>query len=288
MPATVTNMEDLELRAARDEVHVRLGKCLVQIQAFEYMLKRLLAVRSFGGVIDKLEKQLVVRHEDYKTNTLGTLVKELLLVFALPEGKEPPPIKEGLNCDKPQFYFSMSMQFSEEELADISQSLGNLVAYRNNVVHHLLELHPLRTTEGCQQAVRYLEDFAALIAKHRKQLEEWADVHDEMKKQMSEFMRTPAYLKFVVDGILPDGRVDWMGSGIARALRDAASRLSAGDWTRLEDAIEWLEANHPRQIPSRYGCKTYRQAINRSLAFDVKKQATEDGRIAFFFKPKTY
>lgn len=279
-------MEDIELRAAQDDVHLRLGKCLVQIQAVEYMLKRLLAVRSFGGAIDTLEKQLATRHEDYKTNTLGTLVKELLMVFALPQGKEPPPAKEDPNCDKPQFYFRRSMQFPEEKLADISQSLGNLVALRNNVVHHLLELHPLRTIEGCQQAVRYLEGFASLTAHHRKQLEEWAEVHDKATLMMSEFMQSPAYMDMVLDGILPDGTVDWAGSGIARGLRDATTALSAGQWTRLEDAIAWLVANHPRQTPSRYGCKTYRQAISRSQAFEVEKRAIADGRTAVFFKPK--
>ncbi len=279
-------MDGDELRTAQDDVHLRLGKCLVQIQAVEYMLKRLLAVRSFGGAIDTLEKQLATRHEDYKTNTLGTLVKELLMVFALPEGKEPPPAKEDPNCDKIQVHFSMSMQFPEDRLADISQSLGNLVALRNNVVHHLLELHPLRTIEGCQQAVRYLEDFAALTAHHRKQLEEWADVHDKAKLTMSEFMQTPAYLDMVIDGIFPDGTVDWAGSGIARGLREAATALSAGDWTRLEDAVAWLRVNQPRHIPSRYGCRTYRQAISRSRAFDVERRATADGCTAVFFKPK--
>ena len=208
------------------------------------------------------------------------------MVFALPVGKEPPPAKEDPNCDKPQLHFSMSMQIPEEKLADISQSLGNLVAYRNNVVHHLLELHPLRTVEGCNQAVRYLEDFAALTTHHRKQLEEWAEVHDKAKKTMSEFMQSPAYADMLIDGIFPDGTVDWAGSGIARGLREAATALSAGDWTRLDDAIAWLNENQPDQIPSRYGCKTYRQAINRSQSFDVKKQATAAGSTDFFFKPK--
>lgn len=278
-------MDNIELRAAQDDVHLRLGKCLVQIQAVEYMLKRLLAVRSFGGAIDTLEKQLATRHEDYKTNTLGTLVKELLMVFALPEGKEPPPAKEDPHCNKPQLHFSMSMQFPEEKLADISQSLGTLVALRNNVVHHLLELHPLRTTEGCQQAVRYLEDFAALTAHHRKQLEEWAEVHDKAKQTMSEFMQSPAYMDMLLDGIFPDGTIDWTSSGIARGLRKAATALSSDDWTRLEDAIAWLKENQPSQIPSRYGCKTFRQAISRSQAFDVKKQATADGNTVVYFKP---
>jgi hypothetical protein len=276
----------IELRTAQDDVHLRLGKCLVQIQAVEYILKRLLAVRSFGGAIDTLEMQLATRHEDYKTNTLGTLVKELLMVFALPRGKEPPSAKEDPNCDKIQLHFSMSMQFAEEELADISQSLGNLVALRNKVVHHLLELHPLRTIEGCQQAVRFLEDFAALTAHHRKQLEEWAEVHDKAKLAMSEFMQTPAYRDMLIDGIFPDGTVDWAGSGIVRGLREAATALSAGDWTRLEDAVGWLRVNQPGQIPSRYGCKNYRQAISRSQAFEVEKRAVADGRTAVFLKPK--
>ncbi len=150
-------MEDNELYAAQEDVQLRLGKCLIQIQVVECMLKRLLAVRSFGGAVDTLEKQLAARHLDYKTNTLGTLVKVLLLDFALPVGKEPPPAEEDPNCDKPQFHFRMTMQFPEENLADISQSLGNLVAYRNNVVHHLLELHPLSTAESCHEAVDYLE-----------------------------------------------------------------------------------------------------------------------------------
>ena len=38
-------------------------------------------------------------------------------------------------------------------------------------------------------------------------------------------MQTPAYRDMLIDGIFPDGTVDWVGSGIARGLREAVSML---------------------------------------------------------------
>lgn len=51
-------MKDVKLHAAQEDVQLRISNCIIQIQAFEGMLKRSVAGRSLGGAIDALEMQL--------------------------------------------------------------------------------------------------------------------------------------------------------------------------------------------------------------------------------------
>lgn len=114
----------------------------------------------------------------------------------------------------------------------------------------------------------------------------WAEAHDKSRELASQFMREPEFEKLLFDGIHPDGTVNWEMAGIVRALRNAADSLSPGNWTPLDEAVAWIRREAPLQIPSRYKCATYRQAIHESKAFDVKRERTADGSTHFLYRSK--
>ena len=136
-----------------------LGKCLVQVQAVELVLKRLLAVRTFSGTVDEIENQLAARHADYKTNTLGILVGKVLENYLVPEDYELPEAPEPPIKSKMFLHVRHVLPVSDQRLVEMQRLLNSLVATRNVVVHHLSERFSLRTPEGITQALDYVGSF---------------------------------------------------------------------------------------------------------------------------------
>ena len=136
-----------------------LGKCLVQVQAVELVLKRLLAVRTFSGTVDEIENQLAARHADYKTNTLGILVEKVLEHYLVPEDYELPEAPEPPTKSRMFLHVRHVLPISDQRLVEMQRLLNSLVATRNVVVHHLSERFSLRTPEGITQALDYVGSF---------------------------------------------------------------------------------------------------------------------------------
>lgn len=274
-------MEEVQT-TARDTLFLTLGRCLVRAQAIELTLKRLLATRVIGGTVEDLEQQLAKQHADFATNTLGALVNEMLehyLVSVSHGAKEAPDPPSGTHI---YFRFESVVTMEDSRLLEMRTLFKGLVATRNDVVHNLAELFPLKTPEGCAEAQAFLASFETNLGKVWEELKGWA----EAREKAARFTMSQEFNTYLVDGILPDGSVQWEISGIVRALRNAARESPAGDWTPLDEAIVWIRREAPRQIPSRYRCTTYRQAIHESGAFEVKRERGVDGKTAFLYRPK--
>lgn len=271
----------------RDELYRALGRTLIQVQGIELVLKQLLASKSYGGTVAQIEAQLASSHLDYATNTLGTLVKELFKDFLVPIGFEHPEAPDLELGDTAAMHFRMSIHLVPDELSRVKQRFEHLVATRNDVVHHLASRFALKTEAGCADARAYVDSFSEHLKSVWEDIKTWAMSHDQMKQAHAQFLESAEGYAMVVDGILPNGDVMWLASGIVNALREAARSHARPDgWTLLSDAIDWIDANAPTQTPSRYGCSTYRQAIHESKAFDLKRERDEEGSVTFLYRAK--
>lgn len=277
---------DSELEANHNALFHSLGRSLVRVQSIELFLKRLLAARAFGGTVQELEVWLTARHADYATNTLGTLVNELLerhLVSESYQAQEAPDPPEGTHI---YLRFENVVTMEDARLLEMRALFKGLVAARNDIVHHLVERFPLNTPEGCAEAHSVLAAFESMLKKVRDELDGWAKARDKAALVHAEFMKSPEFQNYLLDGILPDGAVHWELSGIVRALRDAAKTRPEGEWMPLDDAVAWIRREAPLQIPSRYYCKTYRQAIRRSQAFETRLEPQADGSALYLYRSK--
>lgn len=277
-----------DVSALRETLFRLLGKCLVQAQAVELLLKRLLAVRTFGGTVEELEEQLAARHADYKTNTLGTLVKEVLGSYLVSGSYEHPEAPEAPPSSRMYVHFHHVLTMSDERLVEMRQLFTALVSTRNDAVHHLAELFPLKTAEGLTHALEFLGGFERCLDEAWAEVKAWAEAHDKSRELAGQFMREPEFENLLFDGIYPDGSVNWEVAGIVRALRNAADALYPGNWTPLDAAVVWIRREAPLQIPSRYKCATYRQAIHESKAFEVKRECMADGSTHFLYRSKRH
>jgi hypothetical protein len=279
--------EDASLTSAHEELYRTLGRALIQVQGVELLLKQLLASRYIGGTVPEIEKQLATRHLDYATNTFGTLVGELFKDYVVPEGFEHPEAPDPADTTLPAMHVRFSVALRADEHTRVKKSFEELVATRNDFVHHLVTGFALTTPDGARDAVVHLQAFTEKLRVARGLVRDWAESQDALRLEQTKFMQSDAGYAMVVDGIMPSGEVIWPISGLVRALKEAAKAVALpGVWVPLKEAIAWIQGHEPTQTPSRYGCMSYRHAIHESKAFDVKNSPSADGTKTFFYRPR--
>lgn len=279
--------ENPSLTTQHEELYRALGRALIQVQAIELQLKQLLASRYLGGTVHEIEKQLATRHLDYAANTFGTLVGELFKDYVVPEGFEHPEAPEPAGTTLPAMHIRFSVALRGDEHARVKKSFEELVATRNDFVHHLVTRYALMTPQGAHDAVDHLRAFTDNLRGTRDLIRDWAAAQGVLRLEQAKFMQSEAGYAMVVDGIMPNGEVIWPISGLVRALREATKVVSSpSGWTPLNDAIAWIQVNEPTQTPSRYRCSSYRHAIHESRAFDVKREPGSNGALVFMYRPK--
>lgn len=269
------------------EVQRLLGRCMLRLQQYERLMKTLLAHHELAGPVDTLEAQRESRVQKLSDKSLGTLVKALFETYAVPEGFERELIPEDrVPTDRISMAFSFRIGMPPERLIEVRTSVEELVAMRNELVHHLIERFDLWSDEGCEAAIRHLEQCYERIDLHHGELLGWAKGMDEARAHTAAFMQSDVFQDLLVNGIAPDGSVDWPASGIVRVLREATTNLSVDGWTRLDLAREWAETTHPEQTPAKYGRRTWPQILTESRLFDLVYRLDGDGKKVGWFRER--
>jgi hypothetical protein len=267
------------------DVQRLLGRCMLRVQQYERQLKAILAVHELAGPVDMLEAQRASREEKLADKSLGILVKAFFETYIVPEGFERELLPEDkVPTDKISVAFSSRLTMTSERWSETKNSIEDMVAMRNELVHHLIDRYDLWTDEGCAAAIDHLEKSYQRIDHHYAELVGWAKGAGVARGMAAHFAQTPAFLDLLRNGIAPDGSFEWPDTGIVRVLRDAARSLSTDGWTRLDDARAWIAEAHPEQTPERYGQRSWPQVLTESRAFDLKYRAEGDGRKAAWFR----
>jgi hypothetical protein len=274
-----------ELPVAADlqrEVQRLLGRCLLRFQQYERLLKAVLATQEISGTIDTAPARQAERVEDLRTLTLGTLVKEFLGTYVTREGEdaaEPRNLEqEALDSGKVVFRYRMTMQMSDERIAETKDALRELVALRNELVHHLIERFDVWTVVGCVAAKEHLAQSYSLIDARFEELRGWAETADNARAMSASFMQFEVYQDLVINGVASDGSVEWGAAGIVRVLREALSALQVDGWASLDAAVTSISQHHPEQTPAKYRCGSWGHVLSESGVFQLQYRQEEDGR----------
>ena len=266
--AFITPGPPLELQR---DVQRKLGRCLLRLQQYEILLKALVAHSDIAGPHAELQAVRDAQVASAQKKTLGTLVgmlteRHLALADDGESAEDPQQDDSGLWF---QFRFRVGLDASQHP-ATIA-ALKELVDLRNELVHHFLQRFNIWEQQGCIDADAYLDASYETIDGHYLTLRGWAQGLEEARTLMASFMKTSTFEDLLVNGIAPDGSVDWLASGAVRCLREAESRFMVDDWTQLNTATSWIRAEYPDQQPQRYGCGCWRQVIHESQQFEIRR-----------------
>lgn len=273
------------LEELQHDVQRLLGRCLLGLQQYESLLKKMLVNHELGGPPEVLEALRQQRIDDFSGKTLGQLAQALFEGYVVIEGAERSVLDESrLPPGRMSFSFQLSLEMSTERHAQTKAAIKDLVATRNDLVHHLTERFDLWSAEGCAAAANHLTSCHARIRSHYLELCEWAKAMDQARAMAASLLQSEVVRDHIVNGIAPDGGVDWGRAGIVQVLREGARSRGVKGWARLDSVIAWIADTHPEQTPAKYGCATWPQVLNDSRQFQLAYRRDERGRKVPWFR----
>jgi hypothetical protein len=268
-----TATED-ELTSARQEVQRLFGHCLLRLQGYELLLKAVVATHELSAPIASIADVQAERVAGARNKTLGALMGEMIGSFIVASGTEGMgPSRD----DAPSVAYRLQIVLSEEEFSRTQADLRDLVKLRNDLVHHFLEQHQLRTHEGCLKAQESLTLALGRIAQAYDDLRSWAKDMEQIREHAAEYFTSPEFTDIIVHG-----RVPWPVTGIVQAFKEAAVELASDGWTSVEAAAQWIAENYPDERPDGYGCTSWRQVIHECQLFDLRYLPSEGPRRAWY------
>ena len=201
------------------EVQRLLGRCMLRLQQYERLLKAIVAHHELAGPAHSIQGIRDARVQDAATKTLGTLIGQLMDSYVVVEGPERKILGDGTPTDVISFGFRATLQMMAQDYARTRDGLKELVDLRNGLVHHFVERYDLWQADGCIAARQHLLNCYTRIDTHYEQLRSWAEHMEQARQFTASFMQSPVYHDLVVNGIAPDGSVDWAVAGCVRTLR---------------------------------------------------------------------
>ncbi|WP_435750043.1 OST-HTH/LOTUS domain-containing protein [Thauera sp. AutoDN2] len=245
-------------------------------------MKAIVAHHEISGPAHSLESIRAARIEDAATKTLGTLVGQLFGSYVVTDGNGGEERDDDLPGDVVSFRTRVQLSLSAQDYAKTQADLKDLVSLRNTLVHHFIDQHDLWTVDGCRAAQDELGSAYTRVDQHFEQLRGWAEHMDQARRLAAEFVQSDVFHDLVVNGIAPDGTVDWSAAGIVRALREAAAQLAVEGWTPIVAAGRWIADRHPEQLPAKYGCSSWRQVVHECRLFELRYREVEGQRAAWY------
>jgi hypothetical protein len=224
-----------------------------------------------------LEAQPVLRAQKLAGQTLGQLAGHLFESFVVPEGFERELLPEDkIPTDRISFTHSFRLPLPTEQREQTRVAIQELVALRNELVHHFLSRFDLWDEQGCADAIGYLQDAYQRIDTRFRELRAWMLTMHKARETMAAFMQSKVFLDLLVNGINPDGSFEWADTGIVRALRNEVRTLAGDNWIELQTVKAQMLARHPDQTPQKYRCTTLSQVLHESGEFEVTHRRDAD------------
>lgn len=279
----MTMLNDEDLQALQQEVQRLLGRCLLRLQQYERLIKAMVAQHKFSGPIHDLERARAAQIDDTARKTLGTLVGDLIGSYVV--SLEIDPLEETTtNSPENVIWFATqtTLGLPDAEFVRVESELREMVLLRNNLVHHLIDQHDLGSSDGCRGAQDALVTAYNRIDQHYGQLREWAEGMEEMQRAISGLLQSKEFKDEFVNGIAPDGKVNWDASGIVGALREAFGALAVGGWAPVAEAGRWIAERYPEQEPAKYGCRSWRQVVHKAPILELRYLEVDGHRTACY------
>jgi len=267
---------DRGLSPLQDEVALKLGRCVLNLQGIELGLKDLLTKSFLYSPATTLEEAHAARAERFARQTLGQLTKELASIFserdwdAIVPGPAPP-------TGGPNLGVAFTLSLEEQDRLAFDTALQGLVSLRNGLVHTLNQTYDLGTEEGCRDAATHLDVASERIQMHFEEIRNIYALMHEGYKDLTALVNAPWFWA-LLHGIHPDGQVDWPASTIVRLLAHAEAALAHNGWTELEPAAAHIATIAPEHTPRRYGCSSWRHVLHEAgPIFAVRRERGHDG-----------
>jgi hypothetical protein len=180
----------------KEQVILLYGRCLLNLQQFELLLKRVLPSLKMEGNIDTLEGNRKQDAQALSRRMLGQLIGEF--VNRMGESKNEPELDAKI--DKPYIHFKFELGNIEEHCL----RLLNLLEMRNELVHHFIEKFPLNSERNCESALVHLANISMKIEENRLAFRDMLKAFEEWRNYLYQLLSSDAGMSLLFDKEQPD------------------------------------------------------------------------------------
>lgn len=272
-----------ELRTLQQDVQRLLGRCMLRLQQYERLIKALVVGHKLSGPMNALEQTRSVQIDSTNLKTLGTLVGQLLGSYFVADEINPNEGTETNSTVNVNWcVMQLKLGLPAAEFVRVESELKELLRLRNNLVHHFIDQHDISSTDGCRSAQETLISAYTLIDQHFVQLRQWVEEMMQTRQAMFDALQSEEVIDFFVNGISSNGKVNWDGSGIVCALREAFDALVVDEWASVTEAGRWITKRYPEQRPAKYECASWRQVVHETHIFELRYFEMDGKRTAYY------
>lgn len=272
------------LAGVQHEVQRRLGRCMLRLQQYEHLLKLLVGSMLVEGPPEHLDairdRQVGSVHKKNLGTLIGLFTNRHLTMESADPSIGPGKTAEGSElADEPWASINFTIAMPPERYAQTKAGLAELLELRNKLVHHFIEKYNLSEESECRAACDYLDDSYERIDGHFRNLSSLITVFEKYQAVISQLAQSDVFQNLFTQDFDLDDTICWTGSQIVDCLREAEKACTTDGWVLLNAAIGFISKKSPDQVPSGYGCRTWRQVLQRSGQFEIRRVAGSDGMV---------
>jgi len=266
-----------------NEVYRRIGRNIILFQQLELLFKQLVISGDISGNVHEIQKNVSDRVSKISSQTLGQVVGQFIDIHDPNVDVDEMLLTRSENKLN---YFSTvrRVEYSQEDYEAKKAMLADMVAERNQLVHHLLSAYDLNSVESCKDLLEHLDK-----QKNKVQTEiniSRAQLGSMIKAAVKvyEFICSVEWEKQEKLSVLRQ-------SLLANILGDVADQMKRPDgWTVINTAGNLLKEHAPNeysQLQEKYGYRKLKEFILATELFDLKEESTVKGgtRVLYRLKP---
>lgn len=253
-----------------------LGRCMLSLQQSERLLKALLEEQEVLLVYDPqaspaYEVKRRFSAEQLKLKTLGGLVTDFCggIVIAADDTRKRLEASEG----KMSFGWNYTVKVDSDQWTAIERGMREMVALRNECVHHLVERFDLWSLDGCKEAQAFLEHAYERGEIFREQIRSYAHTMMEARNAIKDLP---------LQALLGGEPLPLQNTSILAALvsvfeefaRDAAGTVA---WSAV---LESMQQQYPGELPAAYGYQSWPHLIDASGVLKMVRKSAEGVKVA--------
>lgn len=274
------------LASLQDNVSRKVGRCILRLQQYELLMKRLLAAHDRPH----LRAPNDGRRTERPTSGIARLASNNLdhpLADLGADAVSQAKTDALRGSAQPSLRLHRGGELSEDDYQKAKQDLAALVARRNHLVHHFMQQFDLFSDAGCHAAELYLDETYQQIDQHDRALRAWTKGMEHGPEHSHAFMQSTTWRDVLLYGLVPGQPVDWPCTTIVQQLSRAESTCHEAGWTSLTTAIGFIHLDWPELNPKKYGCSSWRHVIHQSGLFEIqKRKPTDSERTQVWYRSK--
>jgi hypothetical protein len=202
---------EVAVESLHREVQRKLGRCLIRLQQYERLLKKLLPMMNIETTLTPglaPHTNLQASAERLQRQTLGGLVSEFLGIHTEP-GREVEQTEAAVPEGGAVFRSRVGIEVLSGGLTAVEADLRSMVVMRNDLVHHFLERFDLWTVSGCQEGSLHLDECFERIDRLLHDLDACALTVQAMHQQQLVALQSAEFQRLISEGIFPDRTIHW-------------------------------------------------------------------------------